>query len=159
MGNNYLPTDYQNFIAISRYARWLPNEGRRENWGETVDRYMDNVITRDCSVYTELKDSILSLNIMPSMRMLMTAGAALDRDNICGYNCAYIAVDDPKVFDEAMYVSMNGTGVGFSVERQYINKMPDIPDVLFDSDTTILVRDSQKGWAKSFRMLIGTLAK
>jgi len=157
MGNNYLPTDYQNFIAVSRYARWLPDEGRRENWGETVDRYMDNVITRDCSAYNEIKDNILSLNIMPSMRMLMCAGPALERDNICGYNCSYIAVDDPKVFDEAMYVSMNGTGVGFSVERQYTNKMPDIPEKLFDSDTIILVRDSQKGWAKAFRMLIALL--
>ena len=151
MANNYLPTDYQNFIAVSRYARYLESEKRRETWSETVARYVDNVI-RPCteSDAAEIEQAILSLDVMPSMRMMMTAGPALERDNICGYNCSYLVVDDPKAFDEAMHISMNGCGVGFSVERQYVEKLPEVPDELFDSDTIILVKDSKRVGPKRF---------
>ena len=136
--NNYLPTDYQAFIHTSRYARWLESEGRRESWPETVGRYMNDVVRRALDTDTigiakEIEDSILSLNIMPSMRAMMTAGPALDRDNTAGYNCSYLPVDDPKSFDEAMYILLCGTGVGFSVERQFISKLPDVPE-LFESE-------------------------
>ena len=158
--NNYLPTDYQNFIAVSRYARFLPDEKRRENWSETVERYMDNVVrpvAGDDTYINEIRDAILSLEVMPSMRALMTAGPALDRDNTAGYNCSYLPVDDPKSFDEAMYILLCGTGVGFSVERQYIRKLPEIPEALTDSETTIVVRDSKEGWAKAYRQLLALL--
>ena len=158
--SNLLPTQYQNFIALSRYARWLPEEGRRETWAETVDRYMDNVVAPridDTAVVEELRDAILSLSVMPSMRMLMTAGPALDRDNTAGYNCSYIAVDDVKAFDEAMMILLCGTGVGFSVERQHIAKLPEVPDQLFYSHDVIVVHDSKEGWAKAYRKLIAML--
>tara|TARA_R110000772_G_scaffold29180_2_gene73109 strand:+ start:145 stop:2046 length:1902 start_codon:yes stop_codon:yes gene_type:complete len=156
--NNYLPTDYQAFIHTSRYARWLEDEGRRESWSETVDRYMGNVVGYDIDhkVYNEIRESILSLEVMPSMRALMTAGKALERDNTAGYNCSYLPVDDPKSFDEAMFILLCGTGVGFSVERQFISKLPEVPE-LFDSDTTIVVKDSKEGWAKAFRQVLALL--
>jgi len=158
--NNALPTDYQNFIATSRYARWLEEEGRRETWTETVTRYVDYMAERtglDTDTTEEIWDAIHNLDVMPSMRALMTAGKALDRDNTAGYNCSYLPVNDPKSFDEAMYILLCGTGVGFSVERQYIDKLPEIPDKLFKSQTTIVVRDSKEGWAKAFRQLIALL--
>ncbi|NBX10514.1 MAG: ribonucleoside-triphosphate reductase, partial [Marivivens sp.] len=158
--SNLLPTQYQNFIALSRYARWLPEEGRRENWSETVDRYVDNVVVPcidDSAVVNELREAILGLSVMPSMRMLMTAGPALNRDNTAGYNCSYIAVDDVKAFDEAMMILLCGTGVGFSVERQHIAKLPEVPDQLFDSEDVIVVHDSKEGWAKAYRKLIAML--
>ena len=161
MIDNYLPTDYQTFIATSRYARWLEDEQCRESWAETVDRYMDNVVKRALDIDTiaiasEIKEAILGLEVMPSMRAMMTAGAALDRDNTSGYNCSYLPVDDPKSFDEAMFVLLCGTGVGFSVERQFISKLPEIPE-LYDSETIIVVRDSKEGWAKSLRQVIALL--
>ena len=148
--SNYLPTDYQAFIHTSRYARWLDEEGRRETWGETVNRYMTNLVGDkvDVSTADALETAILDLNVMPSMRALMTAGPALDRDNTAGYNCSYLPVDDPKSFDEAMFILLCGTGVGFSVERQFVSKLPEIPE-LFESDTTVVVKDSKEGWAKS----------
>ena len=155
-----LPTDYQNFIAISRYARWLDKEGRRETWGETVSRYveyMDSKVNFSKQDKTDIEQAILGLEVMPSMRALMTAGEALDRDNTAGYNCSYLPVDDPKSFDEAMYILLCGTGVGFSVEREYINRLPEIPEKLFKSDTTIVVKDSKEGWAKGLRQLIALL--
>ena len=158
--SNLLPTQYQNFIALSRYARWLPEEGRRETWSETVDRYIDNVVEPcidEAEVIEELRDAILSLSVMPSMRMLMTAGPALQRDNTAGYNCSYIAVDDIKAFDEAMMILLCGTGVGFSVERQHIAKLPEVPDQLFYSNDVIVVHDSKEGWAKAYRKLIAML--
>ena len=158
--NNALPTDYQNFIATSRYARWLDEEGRRETWTETVTRYVDYMADKtglDKKTTDEIWNAIYSLDVMPSMRALMTAGPALDRDNTAGYNCSYLPVDDVKSFDEAMYILLCGTGVGFSVERQYIDKLPEIPEKLFPSQTTIVVRDSKEGWAKAFRMLIALL--
>ena len=150
---------YQQYIALSRYARWIPELNRRETWKETVNRYMTNVVKDkvDKVTYKALEENIIELNVMPSMRALMTAGAAMERDNTCAYNCSYLAVDDPKSFDEAMFILLCGTGVGFSVERQYISKLPDVPDELFQSDTTIVVSDSKEGWAKSLRQLISLL--
>ena len=158
--SNALPTDYQNFIATSRYARWLDDEGRRETWSETVTRYVDYMAEKvglDTDTAEEIWDAVHSLDVMPSMRALMTAGKALDRDNTAGYNCSYLPVDDPKSFDEAMYILLCGTGVGFSVERQYIDKLPEIPDDLTDGQTTIIVKDSKEGWARAFRMLVALL--
>ena len=157
--NNYLPTDYQTFIATSRYARWLENEGRRENWGETVSRYMKNIvmpITGDDTYIKSIETAILGLEVMPSMRSLMTAGPAAARDNTCMYNCSYLAVDDVKAFDEAMFILLCGTGVGFSVERQFIDKLPEVPN-LIESDTVVSVRDSKEGWAKAFRQVLALL--
>ena len=157
--NNYLPTDYQSFIHKSRYARWLDKEGRRETWGETVARYMENIVLPNAgsSSYTrQIEQAILSLDVMPSMRALMTAGPAMSRDNTAGYNCSYLPVDDIKAFDEAMFILLCGTGVGFSVERQSVTKLPEIPE-LTDSDTTIVVKDSKEGWAKSLRAVISLL--
>ena len=154
--SNFLPTDYQAFIHTSRYARWLEKEGRRETWDETVERYMDKVVRPvlgNDSYVNQLRNAILSLEIMPSMRAMMTAGPALERDNTSGYNCSYLPVDDPKSFDEAMFILLCGTGVGFSVERQFISKLPEVPE-LFNSDTTIVVKDSKEGWAKAFRHLL-----
>jgi len=157
--NNYLPTDYQSFIHKSRYARWLDKEGRRETWGETVSRYMEHIVLPNAgssSYIREIEQAILSLDVMPSMRALMTAGPAMARDNTAGYNCSYLPVDDMKAFDEAMFILLCGTGVGFSVERQAVTKLPDIPE-LSDSDTTIVVKDSKEGWAKSLRAVISLL--
>ena len=159
MSNNYLPTDYQAFIHTSRYARWLEDENRRETWPETVRRYMDNVVKPKLKTKTEFKkieEQILNLSVMPSMRALMTAGAALDRDNTAGYNCSYLPVDDPKAFDEAMYILLCGTGVGFSVERQYIQNLPEVPE-LSESETTVVVKDSKEGWAKGLRQVLALL--
>ena len=158
--NNYLPTDYQSFIHTSRYARWLEDEQRRESWSETVSRYIQNVVvtkTRDEMVVDDIEEAILNLEIMPSMRALMTAGEALNRDNTAGYNCSYLPVDDPKSFDEAMFILLCGTGVGFSVERQFVSKLPEVPESLFASDTVIVVKDSKEGWAKALRQVIALL--
>jgi ribonucleoside-triphosphate reductase (thioredoxin) len=157
--NNFLPTDYQAFIHTSRYARWLEDEGRRETWSETVERFMTNIVKDlvDDKTRDELHNAILSLEVMPSMRALMTAGQAADRDNTCIYNCSYLPVDDPKSFDEAMFILLCGTGVGFSCERQYIQKLPDVPEKMFDSETTIVVKDSKEGWAKAYRQLLALL--
>ena len=156
--SNYLPTDYQSFIHKSRYAKYF-DIGGRESWDDTVTRYSTNVIRDivDPQTKYDLEQAILGQEIMPSMRAMMTAGPALDRDNTAGYNCSYLPVDDPKSFDEAMFILLCGTGVGFSVERQYINKLPEVPDQLFKSDTTIVVKDSKEGWAKAFRQLLALL--
>ena len=157
--SNLLPTDYQTFIATSRYARWLEEEGRRETWSETVSRYVDNIVRPKVGAefnLSEIEQAILSLEVMPSMRSMMTAGKAANRDNTCMYNCSYLAVDDLKAFDEAMFILLCGTGVGFSVERQYINNLPEVP-TLFDSDTIVMVRDSKEGWAKAFRQVLALL--
>ena len=156
--NNYLPTDYQTFIAKSRYAKYIDGQGR-EDWGDTVERYMDNVVRPKAgndSYVNQLRDAILTLEVMPSMRAMMTAGPALARDNTAGYNCSYLPVDDPKAFDEAMFILLCGTGVGFSVERQFIQKLPEVPE-LFESDTVIVVKDSKEGWAKAFRQVLALL--
>ena len=164
--NNMLPTPYQQFIHKSRYARWIDDEQRRENWDETVDRYIgfmqDQVLMKhniklDDKTVNELRDSILSLDVMPSMRAMMTAGPALSRDNICGYNCSYIPVDSPRAFDECMYILMCGTGVGFSVERENVDRLPVVSDNFDSSSTVIRVADSKPGWAKALRELIALL--
>jgi ribonucleoside-triphosphate reductase (thioredoxin) len=158
--DNYLPTDYRKFIHTSRYARWLDDKKRRETWSETVGRYVENVVvpaTRDEIVVDELEQAILANDIMPSMRAVMTAGPALDRDNTAGYNCSYLPVDDPKSFDEAMFILLCGTGVGFSVERQFVSKLPDVPEAMFQSDTVVVVKDSKEGWAKALRQVIALL--
>jgi len=160
MSSNYLPTDYQSFIHKSRYARWLDKEGRREGWGETVSRYMDNIVkpvAGDSSLLKDIEQAILSLDVMPSMRSLMTAGPAALRDNTAMYNCSYLTVKNIKSFDQAMFILLCGTGVGFSVERQYVKKLPDVPEKLFDSETTVVVKDSKEGWAKSLRQVIALL--
>jgi len=158
--SNLLPTDYQSFIHTSRYARWVEEKGSREAWDETVERYMNNVVSDlvDADTVTQIQDAILSLEVMPSMRAMMTAGPALDREHIAGYNCSYIPIDNPKAFDEVLYILMNGTGVGFSVERQYINSLPTIPDREFEhTEDVISVADSKEGWARAFRDLISYL--
>ena len=155
--NNHLPTDYQAFIHKSRYAKYHEGSGR-ESWDDTVTRFSANVIRDmvDPATKRQLEEAILGLEVMPSMRSLMTAGAAADRDNTCMYNCSYLAVDDLKSFDEAMFILLCGTGVGFSVERQSITKLPEIPE-LFESETNIVVKDSKEGWAKALRQLIALL--
>ncbi len=155
--SNQLPTDYQAFIHKSRYAKYYDGSGR-ESWSDTVSRFTDNIIGNlvDVDTKKQLELAILSLDVMPSMRALMTAGPAATRDNTCMYNCSYLPVDDLKSFDEAMFILLCGTGVGFSVERQFISQLPEVPQ-LFESDTTIVVKDSKEGWAKSFRQLIALL--
>lgn len=151
---------YAQFIHKSRYARYIPEEKRRETWEETVLRYTDYWVDKDLITQEEaeeLFEYIHDLKVMPSMRALMTAGKALDRDNVAGFNCAYLSIDHPKAFDEMMYVLMCGTGVGFSVERQYISKLPEVAEELHDSDTVINVQDSKIGWAKAFRQLVSML--
>jgi len=157
---------YENFIALSRYARWIPEENRRETWGETVDRYFDFMLSHlkenynyipDEKLVAELKNGVFERNVMPSMRSVMTSGAALERDNVAGYNCAFLPVDSPRSFDETMYILMCGTGVGFSVEYKYINKLPAVPESLDKSTTVITVEDSKQGWAKAYRELIALL--
>jgi len=154
---------YQEYIAASRYARFQDDKQRRETWAETVDRYVDYIFSRTPAIKdkTELRneifDAIHNLNLMPSMRAMMTAGKSADRDNTCIYNCSYLPVDDPKSFDEAMFILLCGTGVGFSVESKYISNLPEVPEKLFESEHTIVVHDSKEGWAKSLRLLIANL--
>ena len=157
---------YQQFIAKSRYSRFVPELNRREHWEESVNRYTTFMFkhlkekhgyTIPDELYAELRDAIVNLDVMPSMRAIMTAGKALERDNTAGYNCSYLPIDDPKAFDEAMYILLCGTGVGFSVEHKYVNELPEVPDQLFASETTISVADSKEGWAKALRQLIALL--
>ena len=149
---------YQQYIHKSRYARYLPEEKRRETWEETVDRYVSYWGSSLPSLEKErVRKAIYDMDVMPSMRALMTAGEALDRDNVAGFNCSYLPIDHPKAFDEMMYVLMCGTGVGFSVERQYVQKLPEVAETFHETDTVINVADSKIGWAKSFRELVSLL--
>jgi len=151
---------YQEFIHKSRYARWLPEEGRRERWDETVNRYVDFWKERgqiNEKTALQLFNAIHNLEVMPSMRCMMTAGEALDKDNVAGFNCSYLHIDSPRSFDELMYVLMCGTGVGFSVERNFITKLPVIAESFHETDSTIVVADSKIGWASAFRELIAML--
>ena len=166
MISNQLPTDYQNFIALSRYARWKEDEQRRETWNETVNRYFDYMaghLRDNCSyklsdsLRGELEEAVLNIAVMPSMRALMTSGPALDRCHVGGYNCSYVPVDSPRAFDETMYILMCGTGVGFSVERNCIDKLPLVAEDFHRTDTVIKVGDSRPGWAKSLKELIAML--
>jgi len=161
-----LPTIYQEYIHLSRYARWDYDLGRRETWDETVGRYF-NFFTEwleekhdyklENGQRIELENSVKELKVMPSMRCLMTAGPALEKENVAGYNCAYIKVDSPRSFDEILYVLMNGTGVGFSVEQEHTNQLPAVPEELYDTDTVVVVADSKLGWAKAFKELVSLL--
>ena len=161
-----LPTIYQEYIHLSRYARWDYDLGRRETWDETVGRYFNfftewlqekNDYKLENGERTELENAVKNLNVMPSMRCLMTAGPALKKENVAGYNCSYIKIDSPRSFDELLYVLMNGTGVGFSVELEYTNQLPVVPEELYDTDTVIVVSDSKLGWAKAFKELVSLL--
>ena len=149
---------YQRYIALSRYARFLPDQNRRETWEETVGRYC-NYFSDKFNSFPKKKvyDAIVNMKVMPSMRALMTAGKALDRDNVAGFNCSYISVDDPRAFDEALFILMCGTGLGFSVERQYVAKLPEIAETLHETETTIKVKDSKLGWSTALRELISLL--
>jgi len=166
MPDNFLPTSYQEFIHLSRYSRWLPEEGRRETWNETVTRYFDFFtdhvnemtgykISKD--LRKDLEIAVLEQRVMPSMRCLMTAGEALKRENIAGYNCSYVAVNRIQAFDEILYILMNGTGVGFSVERQFVSELPLVAEEFHETDTAIIVADSKLGWAKAYKELVGLL--
>ena len=158
--------NYQQYIAQSRYARWLEDKGRRETWEETVercinffkDKYTDRVTAFDEQPdWQFLQQAITNLEVVPSMRAVMTAGEALERDNVAGFNCSYLAIDHVRAFDELMYILMCGTGVGFSVERQYVSKLPEVPEELHPCDTTIVVADSKIGWASAFKQLLSLL--
>ena len=162
----YTMTPYNTFIAKSRYSRYLDDKGRREHWNETVARYFDfmekHLATKQNYKLTkelrdELETAVTNLDVVPSMRAVMTAGPALERQNVAAFNCSYLPIDDPKAFDEAMYILLCGTGVGFSVEQQYVKKLPEVPEQLFDSKTSIVVSDSKEGWAKSLRQLLALL--
>lgn len=164
--STYVMTPYNEFISKSRYSRYLDDKGRREHWSETVKRYFDFMekhlqtnknYTLTKELRSELETAVNNLEVVPSMRAIMTAGPALERQNVAAFNCSYLPIDDPKSFDEAMYILLCGTGVGFSVEQQYVNKLPEVPDQLFNSSTTIVVSDSKEGWAKSLRQLIALL--
>ena len=166
MPDNFLPTSYQEFIHLSRYSRWLPEEGRRETWNETVTRYFDFFTdhVKDMTGYkidkdlrNDLEIAVLEQRVMPSMRCLMTAGEALKRENIAGYNCSYVAVNRIQAFDEILYILMNGTGVGFSVERQFVSELPLVAEEFHETDTVIVVADSKLGWAKAYKELVGLL--
>ena len=161
-----LPTTYQEYIHLSRYARWDYDNGRRETWDETVERYFNffsewleekHDYKLENGERTELENAVKELKVMPSMRCLMTAGPALKKENTAGYNCSYVKVDSPRSFDEILYVLMNGTGVGFSVEEEYTAQMPVVPDELYETDTVIVVADSKLGWAKAFKELVSLL--
>jgi ribonucleoside-diphosphate reductase alpha chain len=166
--NGSITDPYKNFIHISRYARWVEDKGRRETWVETVNRYINFMkdflvlnygYSPNAKIFDEVKDAILNHRIMPSMRALMTAGPALERDHIAAYNCSFIAVDSLRAFDEAMYVLMNGTGVGFSVESKYVDELPIISESFNQTATTIVVEDSKLGWAKALKELIALLSQ
>jgi ribonucleoside-diphosphate reductase alpha chain len=159
-------TPYQTYIAKSRYSRYLDDKGRREHWSETTARYFDFMEShlRDKHNYTltpemrsRLEGAVLNLDVMPSMRSIMTSGEALERQNVAGYNCSYLPIDDPKAFDEAMYILLCGTGVGFSVEQKYVNRLPEIPEKLYESNTVVHVKDSKEGWAKALRQVLALL--
>jgi len=164
--SNTIENPYENFIALSRYARWLENENRRETWGETVDRYFNFMVIQlrekhgyvpSDEILAELREAVFNRNVMPSMRSVMTAGPALERENVAGYNCSFIPVDNARSFDEAMYILMCGTGVGYSVEYKYINKLPALPETLEKSNSIVIVGDSKEGWAKAYRELLSLL--
>jgi ribonucleoside-triphosphate reductase (thioredoxin) len=166
MLNNYLQTPYQTYIHLSKYSRFLPEHGRRETWPETVSRYFDffekdlnkkHSFKLTAEIRNMLEEAVLALEVMPSMRALMTAGPALERDNIAGYNCAYVAIDRVAAFDEILYILMNGTGVGFSVERQFVSKLPIVAEAFFPTDTEVKFGDSKMGWAKGVKEVIALL--
>ena len=163
---NHLPTVYQQFIHKSRYAKWMPEHNRRETWTETVSRYFDFMEQHLLETHNykinkkfkkQLEEAVINLDIMPSMRALMTSGPALEKDNVVGYNCSYLPIDSPRAFDECMYILMCGTGVGFSVEEKYVQMLPIVNEHFENSETVIHVADSRSGWARAYRELISLL--
>jgi len=155
-----LPSVYQDVIAMSRYSRYIPEKKRRETWDETVDRLVNYLESKAPELKKDLKEvreAVLNLEVMPSMRLLMTAGEAVERDNIAAYNCSYLAINNKRAFSEALYILMNGTGVGFSCERQEINKLPAVPTEMSEVKDIIVVGDSKLGWAKAFKKLLSSL--
>lgn len=161
-----LPTEYQSFIHLSRYARWDYDQRRRETWEETIDRYFNffkEHLKENCNYdltdkeIKEIRNAVVDLDVMPSMRCLMTSGEALKRENVAGYNCSYVKVDSPRSFDEILYILMNGTGVGFSVEEEYVNKLPSVAEEFYETESVIVVRDSKLGWAKALKELYAML--
>lgn len=161
MEQNKLPTQYQEVIHLSKYSRYIPELKRRETWEETVNRLInfiqDKIPVGHAVELTEIRKAILNLEVCPSMRLMMSAGEACDRDNIAAYNCSYLAVNNKRAFSEALYVLMNGTGVGFSCERDEINKLPLIPNSFREVEDVIVVQDSKLGWAKAFKKLLSSL--
>ena len=164
--NMSLPTEYQSFIHLSRYARWDYDQRRRETWEETIDRYFNffkEHLKENCDYdltdkeIKEIRNAVVDLDVMPSMRCLMTSGEALKRENVAGYNCSYVKVDSPRSFDEILYILMNGTGVGFSVEEEYVNKLPSVAEEFYETESVIVVRDSKLGWAKALKELYAML--
>jgi len=164
--NMSLPTEYQSFIHLSRYARWDYDQRRRETWEETIDRYFNffkEHLKENCNYdltdkeIKEIRNAVVDLDVMPSMRCLMTSGEALKRENVAGYNCSYVKVDSPRSFDEILYILMNGTGVGFSVEEEYVNKLPSVAEEFYETESVIVVRDSKLGWAKALKELYAML--
>jgi ribonucleoside-triphosphate reductase len=164
--SNYGMNAYQSYVHVSRYARFMHDLNRRESWAETVARYFDffEIHLRESTGVQiapeqrrELEQAVLGMQVMPSMRCIMTAGTALARDHVAGYNCAYSAIDNPKAWAEGLFVLMCGTGWGFSVERQFVNKLPEVPDELFDTDTVIVVADTKIGWARGLHELVQIL--
>ena len=161
-----LPTEYQSFIHLSRYARWNYALKRRESWEETVDRFINffkeqldtkHSFKLENGLEADMREAITNLDVMPSMRCLMTAGEALKKENVAGYNCSYVKVDAPRSFDEILYILMNGTGVGFSVEEEYVDKLPPLAEEFHETDTTIVVADSKLGWAKAYKEMLSLL--
>ena len=161
-----LPTEYQSFIHLSRYARWDYNQRRRETWEETIDRYFNffkEHLKENCNYdltdkeIKEIRNAVVDLDVMPSMRCLMTSGEALKRENVAGYNCSYVKIDSPRSFDEILYILMNGTGVGFSVEEEFVNKLPVVAEEFHETESVIVVRDSKLGWAKALKELYAML--
>ena len=161
-----LPTEYQSFIHLSRYARWNYALKRRESWEETVDRFINffkehldskHSFKLENGLEADMREAITNLDVMPSMRCLMTAGEALKKENVAGYNCSYVKVDAPRSFDEILYILMNGTGVGFSVEEEYVDKLPPLAETFHETDTTIVVADSKLGWAKAYKEMLSLL--
>ena len=160
--DNYLPTEFQRFIHTSRYAKFI--DGRRETWSETVGRYIDNVVYNEIGgdhentpIIEELEQAILGCEVMPSMRALMTAGPALDRSNIAGFNCSYTPIDHPQTFSEVLYILLNGTGVGFSCEQKYVDSLPQVPPFIIDGSELIIIEDSKEGWAYAYQDLLNLL--
>ncbi|MFN9951656.1 MAG: hypothetical protein ACK55I_01040, partial [bacterium] len=151
---------FQSFIFISRYSRWLPDYNRRESWEECVERWW-NYFTNKVPQLAErpdVKEAILNLEVLPSMRSLMTAGPALDHDNTCLYNCSYLPIDSLESFAELFVVLMNGTGVGYSVERQYTDKLPTVANKIEKHfNVTYVVEDSKEGWGNAVKFLMDHL--
>ncbi|MDA0320449.1 MAG: recombinase [Proteobacteria bacterium] len=141
----------EEYVYISKYSKFLHDQNRRETWAETVKRYKANVLDRHLSneMAEIIARAILNLEVVPSMRMLATAGPALDRDNVCGYNCAYKAITQPRDFSDALFILSSGTGMGYSVEKKYISQLPKVPSSVKMDEVSFTVQDSREGWQEA----------